>query len=259
MRFMTYNVRNCRGMDGRISPERIAAVIERFQPDVVALQELDRHRRRSGHLDQARVIADVLAMESHFHPAMHLEDEQYGDAILTRHPLRMVRAGILPQLPRQIIAETRGALWVEIEAEGAKWQVINTHLGLGRAERRAQAAALLGPEWAEAAARAGPLVLCGDFNSPARRGVHAMFTARLRDAQMTVTPGSCRSTFSTRFPIVCLDYFFVSDQVEVLGAEVPRSALLKAASDHFPLVVDLRVAGSSTGILIGTGDSDIKP
>jgi len=38
---MTYNVHSCIGMDGKISPLRIAEVIDRYHPDVIALQELD--------------------------------------------------------------------------------------------------------------------------------------------------------------------------------------------------------------------------
>src|SRR5689334_13841828 len=59
VRIMTYNVHSCRGMDGAISHERIAEVIERYNPDVVALQELDLGRERSGRLDQTRSIAEL--------------------------------------------------------------------------------------------------------------------------------------------------------------------------------------------------------
>ena len=60
LRILTYNVRGCRGTDGRLSPERIAAVIAAARPDVVALQELDAGRARSGGLDQAHDIARGL-------------------------------------------------------------------------------------------------------------------------------------------------------------------------------------------------------
>ena len=93
VRIMTYNVHSCRGMDGRISHERIADVLERYNPDVVALQELDLRRKRSGGLDQTRAIAELVAMESHFHPALRVAEEEYGDAILSRHPMKVVRSG----------------------------------------------------------------------------------------------------------------------------------------------------------------------
>jgi hypothetical protein len=49
LRMMSYNVHGCKGMDGRVSTDRIARVIARYNPDIVALQELDvRLIKRSG-------------------------------------------------------------------------------------------------------------------------------------------------------------------------------------------------------------------
>ncbi|MFO7724354.1 MAG: hypothetical protein R6V45_02295 [Oceanipulchritudo sp.] len=43
IRILTYNIRNCRGMDGKVDFDRIAGVIDSINPDYVALQEVDRH------------------------------------------------------------------------------------------------------------------------------------------------------------------------------------------------------------------------
>ena len=94
-RLLTYNVHRCVGTDRRLDVGRIVAVIAEFEPDIVCLQELDVGRARTGGVDQAEAIADGLAMTSRFHPAMRVEAEQYGDAILTRHPERLIRAGAL--------------------------------------------------------------------------------------------------------------------------------------------------------------------
>ena len=237
---MTYNVHSCRGSDGMLNHGRIAQVIDAYQPDVVALQELDVFRRRSGHLDQATEIARLVSMESHFHPAIRVEDEMYGDAILSKHPLRLMKAGELPSPPRKWVDETRGALWVTVTIGGKELQVINTHFGLGRHERRLQAAAMLGDEWLGAAASTGsPVCICGDFNSPSAGTVHRMFRRELRDAQLESPTGAVRRTFSTKLPVLCLDYVFLNDGLRVVSTQVPRTPLTKIASDHFPLIVDL--------------------
>ena len=128
LRILTYNVHGCRGTDGRLSPERIAAVIAEARPDVVALQELDAGRARSGGLDQAHAIARGLGMRFHFRAALHVEEERYGDAVLSALPLRLVKAGPLPGQPS---LEPRGALWVSVDlGGGTELQVVNTHLGL---------------------------------------------------------------------------------------------------------------------------------
>ncbi len=244
---MTYNVHGCVGLDGRLSHERIAEVIERFDPDIVALQELDVGRKRSGMLDQAMEIASLLEMESQFHPAVRMEEEEYGDAILSKNPLRLVRAGALPTVKWQYLRETRGALWVSIAMGECELQVITTHLGLGRTERRAQAGALLGNDWIGAALGFGPLVVCGDFNSPAGHVVHGMLSERLRDAQLVATESRAGNTFATTFPFLRIDYVFVSDDFQVERCEVPRTPLTRIASDHYPVVVDLTLVRQPAG------------
>ena len=97
-RILTYNVHRCLGTDGRLSPERIADVIAAYEPDVVALQELDVGRLRSGGVDQAHAIARALGMHVHFHASLRVLEEQYGNAILTHRPSQLVKAEALPGL-----------------------------------------------------------------------------------------------------------------------------------------------------------------
>ena len=106
LRIMTYNVHRCVGADGRADPRRIAEVIAACGPDMVALQELDVGRLRTGGIDQAHAIAHLLGMSVHFNPALQVEEELYGDAILTALPMRLVKAG---PLPGSVGFEARGA------------------------------------------------------------------------------------------------------------------------------------------------------
>lgn len=235
----TYNIRRCLGNDRRLSPDRIAQVIADCAADIVALQEIDVGRLRSGGIDQARVIAEKLGFTSHFHPALRIADEQYGDAVLTRYPSRLVKVGLLPGLRNLWPAEPRGAIWVEAMVGGARLQVINTHFGLGPRERRAQAGALLGGDWVERCRP--PYAVVGDLNSVPRGFVYRSFAARLRDAHLAGTQGKPTATFPSRRPLLRIDHIFVSDDIEVSGAAVVRSPLASVASDHLPLVARLRI------------------
>src|SRR5690606_8796058 len=183
LRIMTYNVHGCLGMDGKLSAQRIARVIARSSPDVVALQELDMGRARSAGGDQADLLARYLAMDFHFQPALHVEEEKYGDAILTHLPLRLVRAAALPGLPGDPGREPRGALWARIDVYGTPVNVINTHLGLSPRERLAQVEALLGEDWLGHPECTGPVILCGDFNALPSSKVCRLLRERLDDAQ----------------------------------------------------------------------------
>ena len=60
-RIVTYNVHRCVGNDRRLDVARIADVLARLEPDIVALQELDVGRARTGRVDQAHEIARRLA------------------------------------------------------------------------------------------------------------------------------------------------------------------------------------------------------
>lgn len=244
-RIVTYNVHRCVGVDGRLSPKRIADVLAESDPDIVALQELDVGRARTGLVDQAHEIARELEMDLHFHPAFRVMEEAYGDAILTSYPLRVVKAGPLPGLPRFPRLEPRGALWVAIDVDGVELQVVNTHLGLLARERMAQIEMLTGPQWLGNERARDPLILLGDFNMLRRSRAYRRLSRALPDA--LAVPGLPRPgpTFPTRYPLLRIDHVFATPSVVVRRAEAPRTALSRVASDHLPLVVDFELAAAA--------------
>ncbi len=240
LRIMTYNVHRCVGADGRAEPQRIAEVIASCEPDIVALQELDVGRIRTGSVDQAHAIAHRLGMSFHFHPALQVEEELYGDAILTTLPMHLMQAG---RLPGGSMFEPRGALWAAVRAEEAEIQVINTHLSLAAFERLMQVDALLGAGWLGHPNCKDPVILLGDFNTVRQSRVYRRLSARLRDAQLGLHHRP-RWTFPARMPMLRIDHIFSSRSVDVLRVEVPRSRLIRGASDHLPLVMDFRILDS---------------
>lgn len=247
IRLLTYNVHSCIGLDGKLSPQRIARVIARYDPDVVALQEVDVGRARTGGVDQAGLIAGLLEMLMHFHPVLSLEEEQYGDAVLSRLPMRVVRAGRLPPLPRQPPLEPRGAVWVEVGQGDRTLQVVNTHLSLHPRERALEVEALLGPGWLGGIEAGAGAVLCGDFNALAWFPVCRRIARTLRDVQVGRFGHRPRNTFWGRFPLGRIDHVFVDPALEVRHVEVPDDALTRVASDHLPVIVDLQRARPGNG------------
>ena len=241
LRVMSFNVHSCIGTDGTLSPGHIAHAIARQRPHIVALQEVDVSRARTGRQDQARVIARTLEMAYYFHPSLEVQEEEYGNVILTTLPMRLIKAGALPGLPDDPGREPRGALWVTIEFEGNDVQVLNTHLGLSNRERLAQAACLVGKDWLDHPRQGSPLILCGDFNAiPASRVIRTIRT-RIGDAQRLLTGHRPRATFPSRWPVLRIDHIFVDRGLQVIAVVVPRSASTRTASDHLPLVADLRL------------------
>jgi len=242
LRVMTYNVHSCVGMDGKMSPERIARVIARHNPDVIALQELDAGRVRTFGLDQARTLAELLDMQFHFHPVLRVEEEMYGNAVLSRYPLKIIEAAGLPRIFSHKYFEPRGALWVEIEYLGTKIQLLNTHLSFWAPEQRKQAAALCGTAWLGHPALKGPVILCGDFNAIPDAKACRMIREKLEDVQLKMERHKPLNTWFGHCPIGRIDHIFVNAQAGVLDVKVPATRLEKLASDHLPLIVDLQIA-----------------
>ncbi|ACB82941.1 Endonuclease/exonuclease/phosphatase [Methylorubrum populi BJ001] len=244
LRLLTYNVRHCRGTDGRVAPERVARVIAALEPDIVALQEVDVGRARTGGLDQAEAIARLVGMSSHFHPALHVEEERYGDALLTHLPSRLRRADALPGLVRRPGLEPRGALWAEITVGTARLQVLTTHFGLLGAERIAQAEALLGPDWLGDPACREPVVLLGDFNATGWSRAYRRLGRRLTDARRLTGERRWRrgtASFPSRLPLLRIDHVFVSEGVRVDRIAVVDTPLARLASDHLPVLAEIRI------------------
>jgi endonuclease/exonuclease/phosphatase family metal-dependent hydrolase len=236
VRILTYNVHRCVGTDRRLDVARVAEVIAAQAPDIVALQELDVGRARTGGVDQAHRLAQRLGMAFHFNAAFRVEEELYGDAILTTLPERLVKAGPIPAHPRFSRLEPRGALWIAVSVAGGELQVINTHLGLVPREQRGQAAALAGDDWLGGAAR--PLILVGDMNATARAGAYRIFASRLVESRRAARLSRLAPTFPSTFPVLAIDHVFVSEGVVVETVRTPLDPLSRLASDHLPLVVD---------------------
>jgi endonuclease/exonuclease/phosphatase family metal-dependent hydrolase len=241
MRLVTYNVHRCVGMDKRLDVARIVGVIAELEPDIVCLQELDVGRARTGGVDQARTIADGLSMSVRFHPAVRVEAEEYGDAILTRWPERLVKAGGLPTVRGIPGLEPRGALWIRIDVDGVGLNVLTTHLGLVPREQRLQATALAGKDWLGHPDCAGPTLLAGDFNATSITRPYQMLARDHADCQRALGLRPTIKTFPSGFPAIRIDHVFVSPQVRVTGVRAPFSPLSRMASDHLPLVVDFEL------------------
>ncbi|MBF0489544.1 MAG: endonuclease/exonuclease/phosphatase family protein [Candidatus Omnitrophica bacterium] len=239
LRMMSYNVHGCKGMDGRISTDRIIRVIARYKPDVVALQELDSGRLRSFGIDQAQRIAQRLGMFLQFHPAFSKDDEQYGNAILSRYPMALIKKDVLPKLWDKAFLEFRGAIWVVVDFQGTKINIINTHLSLWPKERLLQIKALLDGNWVEHPDCSGPVILCGDLNMVPNSPVYKEICKRFKDSQLMVEGSKPTKTWLARYPLMRIDHIFVTPEFRVDSIEVFHTALERLASDHLPIIAEL--------------------
>jgi endonuclease/exonuclease/phosphatase family metal-dependent hydrolase len=242
VRLVSYNVHGCRGMDGKVSAQRIARVLAIEQPDVICLQELDHGRTRSQGLRQIEEISAALRSDFTFHGVWDVDDGEFGNGVLSHHPMRQLETLALPRIARIGRLEPRGALRVEIEVGGVAIEVVVTHLSILERERRLQVRALQEGGWLGSRDDAGqPMVLCGDFNASPRSYTCRSIGHHLDNVDRRWPDARRLKTWSSRIAMRRIDHVFVNPEVQVERVHISRTQLTQVASDHLPLVVDLRL------------------
>jgi endonuclease/exonuclease/phosphatase family metal-dependent hydrolase len=226
LRVMTFNIQS-----GRHGLDAVARLIQEAQPDVVALQEVDRFTDRAGNVDQVEGLVRRTGLtHSHFFRTTSLHGGDYGLAVLSRYPLSGLSFRGLPTNG----AEPRGVGRAVVESPQGAVSLYVTHLSnlpfRGRL-REQQVRALL----TFMGEGSGPALLCGDFNDG--NGSAAVDAVRrvLEDAFARAGRGRDTTYPMGLLPESRLDYVFTTKELRAADAWVVR----EAASDHFPVVVDL--------------------
>jgi endonuclease/exonuclease/phosphatase family metal-dependent hydrolase len=224
----SYNIHSCEGLDLRLSCDRIAAILSRTHADVIGLQEV-----RAG---QEEEIAHVLGFHVVFARADHVGGYEFGNAILSRFPIRRSDAYPLG-VPHH---EQRVCLHAEIAwPDGGAIHVFSAHLGQNEKERRQQAERLASNSILENPSfHNAPRILLGDFNEKSRNGI----------VNHTLASFQCATgrSWTAFFPIVYLDRVYISSDLKFHDFHIDRTGSALIASDHAPI----------TAVLLKTKDAD---
>ncbi len=233
LRVLTYNSHHGEGIDGKLDLARISRVIESVDPDLVALQEVDRQVQRSGSVDQPAELARLTGLKVVFGGNIPLQGGDYGNAVLSQLPIRRHDNY---KLPRVGDSEQRGVLDVEIELPGQSQPLLllATHLD-HRREHRERVASAEAINKLIADHRILPAILAGDLNATADSPPLELFFQQWERTCRREQP-----TVPVARPSRQIDYILVRPQgrwrvveTKVLAEEV--------ASDHRPLLVVLEL------------------
>jgi endonuclease/exonuclease/phosphatase family metal-dependent hydrolase len=232
LRVATYNVHRCRGLDGRTSPARIAEVIRSIAPDIIALQEvLGAGPHTTGHAEE---LGAQLGMGWVMAPTRHLRRALFGNVVLSHLP-------IVDHAQYDLswkTCEPRCCQRVDIAVGTHTLHLYNVHLGTAYLERRYQAQRL--SAFVHDRRIDQPKIVLGDFNEWLRGLATAMLSERLNSIDLRAHLRR-RRTYPGVFPVLHLDHIYYEGRVEVSKVELPRTRLSLMASDHLPLVAELRV------------------
>jgi endonuclease/exonuclease/phosphatase family metal-dependent hydrolase len=232
LRVATYNIHRCRGLDGRTNPARIAEVIRGVDADIVALQEvIGAGPTSKGHAEE---LGALLGMGWVMAPARHLRGNLFGNVVLSRHPIVHHAHYDLSWKT----CEPRCLQRVDVSVGGGTLHLYNVHLGTAFLERRHQAGRLGSIVHDR---RVGvPKLVLGDFNEWSRGLATRVLSERLESIDLRAHLRR-RRTYPGVFPVLHLDHIYYEGSVEVVGLELPRTRLSLLASDHLPLVADLKI------------------
>jgi len=219
---LTWNLHAGVGPDGRYDLGRVVALVQKHDPDIVALQEIDSRGRGESPFT---FLAQALGSHAAEARTIVAPDGYYGHALISRWPLGEVAIHDISVSRR----EARCAIEGTVATPYGPLDIASVHLGLNWHERREQAAIL--------AAMAGTTrrtsVMLGDFNDwfvfgTVRRGLAAVLPGRTK-----------LRTFPARWPLLMLDRIYVRPASALVRYWTDREARL--ISDHLPVIADIRL------------------
>ena len=230
IRIMTFNLHA--GHDASL--QQIGLLIKQYQPDFVALQEVDQNTHRSNcpHQNGRDFITELAyysGMQGLFGPTIKFSGGNYGIGLLTRHQFVDVHNIKLPHPNERM--EQRGMLWgTFILPDGDSIVVACTHLEAFDSVSRAEQTQFILNHFIDSQQ---PIILAGDFNaSPEDAAIGLMKTQWL----------DCTAddyTFSVDKPREKIDYIFARPQRD--WQTIESQVLPVEMSDHYPVIATLVV------------------
>lgn len=240
LKVLTFNILGGRNVDGKRDVTRLAKIIKVLDPDIVAMQEVDKGTKRIQGRDTTAELAKLCGMHHAFGKAMNFGGGQYGEAVLSKYPIKSVANF---SLPAEKGAEPRAALTVTVNIPGTEidYLFIATHLDhLSKDTNRIMQAKKLNEIMS---AQEGLFIIAGDMNAePGSK------TIKILSEKAKFTPEPMHlPTYSSDNPKVKIDWIGTDKSghwklQESITADRLKNApegwkeLLLISTDHFPLM-----------------------
>lgn len=251
LRVVTFNILHGRTVGDVVDPIRLRMSIQRLNPDILALQEVDIDQERSGRADLTAVAAEAMDAVAHRFVAAisgtpgeswiaatgaeQPGSAAYGIALLSRFPASSWQVVRLPHIPAQfpmylpvpqrvvvVNEEPRAAVVARLETPLGPLTVANTHLSFVPGWNRRQLRRIV----TELRGLPGPHLLLGDLN----------LTSAAAQRWSGLRTLAAAPTYPAHRPRRQIDHVLTDDPgLTVRHWETPSMAI----SDHRPLVVDL--------------------
>jgi endonuclease/exonuclease/phosphatase family metal-dependent hydrolase len=227
VRVMTWNIHGALGRNRRFDLVRVVELIRGWEPDIVALQEVDSRRARTVG-DPFEFLQSELGRHGIGAKSIQTTDGEYGQMLLSRWPFGGSKVHDISWPER----EPRRAICAEVETPAGPLRVIATHLGLSLRERGAQTRKLL--DIVDGGAKT--TVLLGDFND-------WFWAGSVRGPLAEALPARTRHrTFPSIRPLLRLDRVYCRPEGVLVNSFVDRKA--RFISDHLAVIADVRLVNA---------------
>ena len=212
----------------------VADAINKEEPDLVVLQEVDKYTVRSGkESDQAKDLGELTGMHHHFASASFKSEGEQGQAILSKYPIKDAVSLKLP-VPEESNGETRSLAIIIVEIEGIDVAIMTVHLDhRSDTDRAFQIEQML-----ELTQKYDtyPIIFGGDFNMEPDND-----NFNLIKKQFKMVTDNHPLTYPQIDPNIAIDFFLLNQKAaDLFNVEKYYTVDERFASDHLPLMMELK-------------------
>src|SRR6201988_1267693 len=241
LKVLSYNIRWRSGEDLKEMLKLLKDDPEVGGASILALQEVDRRKKRSGNNNTAKIIADELGLPYAWAAPPSpkpTDEEETGVAILSVYPLSDVKRIVLPHPgPGK---RRRVALGATVEIENRQWRVYSAHAETRiKLDKKLEQFKAVLDDLAQYP-KDMPAIIMGDFNTW-EPNAHDKVTKLFSDAGLKTPFVDGKKTFKRRVLFVPLELKL--DWVWLRGLEAASCGIDREIeiSDHFPLWTNVKM------------------
>ena len=236
LKIMTWNLQGSQ----RPNIDQVANKIQQFQPDIIAIQEIQKHQART--LSQRLGWSYVWAFKHNGYGPL-LPRRAEGMAIMSRSPLTNTGKTTLSSGYGRFTYRRRIAMWATINSHGQQFTLFNTHLasddngdeGTTQAQRLRKIIDAHGQH---------PAVIAGDFNDHQRPDIVEVLNAEHNHDAWSYAQSRSRNglTNPTKNPYQRLDHILAPRTHTIARVEVPDTdQSWIELSDHLPVIATINL------------------